>query len=189
MTDLKKWEILNSQWAIDHQWCKVRQDTVRLPNGTIVDDYFVHVRPEIVLVVPVTPDNQIVFVHQYRHGVQEFLLELPAGSFESTQEDAPSAAKRELEEETGYMGGQFIPLITLYDNPVKDTNKIHVFLALEATATGRQQLDPTEEIEIVLIPVEQMRDKIENLEITVSGSLAAIYLALDYLSQVGLTMN
>lgn len=184
MSNLKKWEILDSQWAVDRQWCRVRQDTVKLPNGQIVDDYFVNVRPEIVLIVPITTEREIVFVYQYRHGVQDFLLELPAGSFELPLENALNAAKRELEEETGYISEQYILLTTLYDNPVKDTNKIHIFIALDASATGQQKLDITEEIDVILIPVEEVKDKIKNREIHVSGSLAALFLTLDFLDSV-----
>jgi ADP-ribose pyrophosphatase len=185
MTDLQKWTILHSHPVIDNRWCRVRQDTIQLPDGTIIDDYFVNIRPEIVLVVPLTIDRQFVFIRQYRHGVGEILLEFPAGAMDAGEENSLAAAKREFEEETGYESSPLIPLATLYDNPVKDTNKIHIFLALSATPTGEQKLDITEEIEVVLIPASEIRQKIQAREITVSGSLAALYLALDYLDHGG----
>jgi hypothetical protein len=67
----------------------------------------------------------------------------------------------------------------LYDNPVKDTNRIHIFLALNAIPTGQQKLDVTEEIEVILRPLQEINPQ----EITVSGSLAAFYLARDFLKQ------
>ena len=54
MTNLKKWKLLQSRLVINHQWCQVRQDEVELPNGKIIDDFFVNVRQDIVLVFPVT---------------------------------------------------------------------------------------------------------------------------------------
>src|SRR5919199_1982976 len=152
MNSIQKWKIINSQLVFDNQWCQVRRDEVELPNGKVIDDFFVNVRPDIVLVLAVTPQREIVFVRQYRHGVSEILLELPAGSFNSSRENSQTAAARELEEETGYVAEQMIQLATLYDNPVKDTNKINLFLAENAQPSGRQQLDVTEDIEIVLIP-------------------------------------
>jgi 8-oxo-dGTP pyrophosphatase MutT (NUDIX family) len=183
MTFLKKWQILSSQWVINNRWCRVRQDVVKLPSGIIIDDYFVNVRPEIVLIVPLTSAQELVFVRQYRHGIQEILLEFPAGAVDAEESDLLVAAQRELLEETGYTSSEFISLATLYDNPVKDSNKIHVFLALNALKSGEQNLDITEEIEINLITISQVKKKIFAQEICVSGSVAALYLALDFLER------
>jgi 8-oxo-dGTP pyrophosphatase MutT (NUDIX family) len=183
MTLLQKWTLLHSQYVVNHRWCKVRQDRVQLPSGSIVEDYFVTERPEIALIFPITPQQEVVFVRQYRHGIQEILLELPAGSFDPREEDPFSAARRELEEETGYLAPDLIALTTLYDNPVKDNNRIHLFLARDVVPQGQQNLDPTEEIEVVLVPIAQLHTQIATGEICVAGTLAAIFLGLDYLSK------
>lgn len=146
MKPLKKWKILDSKLVLDHRWCKVRQDKIQLPTGQIVDDFFVNIRPDVALVLPITSNQEIVFVRQYRHGIGEVLLELPAGGFYPDYEDAKVAAARELEEETGYISENLILLATLYDNPVKDTNQIHLFLAENAHPSGKKSLDITEEI-------------------------------------------
>ncbi len=167
--------------VLDNYWCKVRQDEIELPNGQIIDDYFVNVRPEITLILPITSTKEIVFVRQYRHAVGEFLLELPAGLFNPAQESAEAAAIREMQEETGYIAQKVTKIATLYDNPSKDTNKIHLFLAENVIKSGEQKLDITEEIEVVLIPVESVREKILQGEISVSGTVAAISLGLNFL--------
>ncbi|HEY9710572.1 MAG TPA: NUDIX hydrolase [Oculatellaceae cyanobacterium] len=184
MSSIQRWKTINSQLVFDNQWCQVRQDEVELPNGKVIDDFFVNVRPDIVLVLAVTPQREIVFVRQYRHGVSEILLELPAGSFNSQTEDSQRAAARELEEETGYVTQQMIHLATLYDNPVKDTNKIHLFLAENAQPSGTQQLDVTEDVEIVLIPVENALERISTGEVCVCGTIAALFLGLNLMSQM-----
>jgi 8-oxo-dGTP pyrophosphatase MutT (NUDIX family) len=181
MKELKKWKQLRSRLVFDNQWCKVRQDEIQLPTGQIIDDFFVNVRPDIALVVPVTPHQEIVFVRQYRHGVGEILLELPAGAFNPETEEAEAAAAREMTEETGYHCPNLIKLATLYDNPVKDTNTIHVFLGKDAENSGQQILDITEEIEVILVPIDAILDKITQREICVSGSVAAVFLALNHL--------
>ncbi len=147
MNNFKKWHVLKSEMVINHRWCQVRQDEIKLPNGKIIDDFFVVIRPEIALVLPITIHQEIVFVRQYRHGAGEILLELPAGSFDAAKEDAETAAVRELKEETGYVSQKLTKLATLYDNPVKDTNKIHLFLAENVIKIGEQKLDITEDIE------------------------------------------
>ena len=183
MSSIKSWKTINSRLVFDNPWCRVRQDEVELPNGAIIDDYFVNVRPDIVLVLAVTQNREIVFVRQYRHGVGQILLELPGGSLDSQTENSLTAAARELEEETGYVAEQMVQLATLYDNPVKDTNKIYLILAEPAHPSGRQQLDVTEDVEIVLIPVEDVLERISTGEICVCGSIAALFLGLNFLSQ------
>ncbi len=183
MSFIQRWKIISSQLVFDNEWCQVRRDEVELPNGKVIDDFFVNIRPDIVLVLAVTQQREVIFVRQYRHGVSEILLELPAGSFNSQKETSQIAARRELEEETGYVAEQMIQLATLYDNPVKDTNKIHLFLAENAHPAGTQQLDVTEDVEIVLIPVEAVLARISTGEICVCGTIAALFLGLNFLSQ------
>lgn len=182
MTSLKKWQILASQLVFNHRWCQVRQDQVLLPNQLVVDDYFVVERPDVALVLALTSQAEIIFVRQYRHGVQEILLELPGGTFNPAQESPEVAALRELQEETGYTCQTLQKIATLYDNPVKDTNQIHLFLATDAAIAGAQQLDTTEAVEVVLVPQAEVLAKITHGEICVSGTIAALFLGLNLLS-------
>ncbi len=182
MNSIKPWKTIKSKLVFDNKWCRVRQDEVELPSGEIVDDYFINVRPDIVLILAITCDRNVVFVRQYRHGVGEILLELPGGGFNSMEEDSLQAAARELEEETGYVSDHMVSLATLYDNPVKDTNTIHLIMAEQAQPSGIQNLDITEEVEIVLVPIDEIMRKIEQGEICVSGTIAALFLGLKFLS-------
>jgi ADP-ribose pyrophosphatase len=183
--DSKKWQVLRSHLAFNHRWYKVRQDTVQLPNGAIIDDYFLSVRPDVALVLPVTRDRQVVMVRQYRHGAAEVLLELPAGTFDPTQESAEVAAARELREETGYTADRLSPLAILYDNPVKETNKIHLFLAQDVYPVGDQALDLTEDIDVVLIPLQEIHSYLQHGTINVAGTVAALFLGLQALQATG----
>ncbi|KST62640.1 NUDIX hydrolase [Mastigocoleus testarum] len=191
MTNLKKWELLESNMVLDHPYCQVRRDEIRLPNGKVIDDFFVHVKPDVALVLAVTPKREVVFVRQYRHAIGEFFIELPAGGFDPTQEAPEIAAMREMEEETGYSVKNLQKIATLYDRPSKDTNQTHVFFAENAiipeglcgaNATGKQNLDPTEEIEVLLIPVDSILEKINSGKISVMGTVTALLLGLKFLS-------
>jgi 8-oxo-dGTP pyrophosphatase MutT (NUDIX family) len=181
MRALTKWKLLRSRLVLNNKWCQVRQDEIELPSGQIIDDFFVNVRPNIALVFAVTEQQEIVFVRQYRHGVGEILLELPAGSFNPAEESGKSAAIRELAEETGYVAEEILELANLYDNPVKDTNSIYLYFAKNVKLSGFKNLDITEDIEVVLVPVAEVLGKIANREICVSGSIAAIFLGLEFL--------
>ena len=109
------------------------------------------------------------------------MFELPAGTFDPNMEDSLTAARRELTEETGYVAETLTPLAVLYDNPVKDTNQIHLYAAENVTLGGQQQLDDTENIAVVLVPIEEVKSKIISGEICVCGSIAALLLGLDLL--------
>ncbi|MBD2653026.1 NUDIX hydrolase [Synechocystis sp. FACHB-383] len=183
-SNLQKWRICQSRMVLDNPWCRVRQDAVQLPDGTLIDDYFVNVRPEIVMVLAVTPQQEIIFVRQYRHGVQEILLELPAGTFFPDQESPTAAIRRELEEETGYQIVSLLNLGSIYDNPVKDQSRLHLFLAPYVTPTGKKAWDVTEEIEVVLMPIAVVREQIFSGQIRVAGSLAALLLGLEKMAQL-----
>ncbi|MBH8561701.1 NUDIX hydrolase [Nostoc sp. CENA67] len=182
MNKLKKWKTLKSQMVLNHRWCQVRQDEIELPNGKIIDDYFVCIKPEVALILPITSNREVIFVRQYRHAVGDFFIELPAGSFDPSKESAESAAIRELQEETGYTAHRVKKIATLHDKPSKDTNQIHLFLAENVIKIGEQNLDITEEIEILSIPVESILDKIHQGEISVAGTVAALLLGLKFLN-------
>jgi 8-oxo-dGTP pyrophosphatase MutT (NUDIX family) len=184
MSSIKPWKIVSSQTVFDNPWCQVRQDEVQLPKGEVIGDFYVNVRPDIVVILPITPQKEIVFVRQYRHAVGQILLELPAGTFNPKTEDKQIAAARELEEETGYIAPQLIQLAKVYDNPVKDTNEIYLFLAENVQPASTQQLDATEDIEVVVLPIEEALAKISTNEICVSGTIAALFIGLRFLSEV-----
>jgi 8-oxo-dGTP pyrophosphatase MutT (NUDIX family) len=177
LSSIDKWEVLRSHLVLDNPWCRIRQDEVKLPNGQVIPDFFVRVKPDIALTIPVTTDGNVVFVRQYRHGVGKILLELPAGRFQREQESAQSAACRELQEETGYLASHWQQLAVLHDNPVNDTNSIYVFLARGAYVGSDRALDSTEDIEIVTVPTSQVRDRLLAGDIDVAGSVAALGLA------------
>ncbi|MGB3636620.1 MAG: NUDIX hydrolase [Rivularia sp. (in: cyanobacteria)] len=179
MTNLEKWKILQSNMALNHPWCKVRQDKIELPNGQVIDDYFVYIRPDVAIILPITEDREIVFVKQYRHAIGDFFIELPAGGFNPEQESGEFAAIRELEEETGYVASKVKKIATFYDKPSKDTNQLHLYLAENVAKTGKLKLDITEEIEVILIPIDAVVSKIVKGEICVAGTVAALFLGLN----------
>src|ERR1700733_14051622 len=102
MKSIQKWKRLKTEVALNNKWCTVHKDTVELPAGKIIDDYFVHIRPDVVLVFPITADGKVIMVRQYKHGAKEILLEFPGGIVDTSEDSVHAAALRELREETGY---------------------------------------------------------------------------------------
>ncbi len=79
---IKKWEILEIEDLSPSKWLSVFRHTVKLPNGKIIDDFYVYQSSDAVMVLPITKDGKVVFVRQYKHGSGEITVELPAGMIE-----------------------------------------------------------------------------------------------------------
>jgi 8-oxo-dGTP pyrophosphatase MutT (NUDIX family) len=125
-------------------------------------------------VVAITPDKKIVLVKQYRHGTDELTLELPGGAVH-IGEDSLLAAQRELVEETGFTAKEWKLIGEVDANPAFMINNCKTYLALDAVKTHSQNLDPLEEIEVVLKNVDDIKPMIKTREITHSLIIAALF--------------
>ena len=96
----QEWNVISQKKLVDSQWYKLNIETVRLPSGKVLDDYYVREGMNAVLIVPRTHEGKFLLVRQYKHGAQQSVIEFPAGKIDAG-ESALIAAKRELYEETG----------------------------------------------------------------------------------------
>ncbi len=172
------WKTLRSELVFTHRWYQLRRDHVVLPTGQELDDYFVSVRPHVVLVFCLTTDQQVVLVRQYKHAAADIFLELPGGVVDADESSPLAAARRELLEETGYATDEMELLAEVTDNPTKDTNRIYFFLARNARRVAEQDLDETENIEVLTVPLAQVEALVLSGQIRVAGSIALCLLAL-----------
>lgn len=180
---IRPWRVLESTVVFDEPWCRLRQDRVELPDGTVLDDYYVSVRADIVVIVAVADDGTVPLVRQYKHGVQSITLEFPAGAF-SGEENALDAAQRELAEETGWTGETFNAVGVFFDDATKNTNRVHVVVATGATGAETQRLDATEQsagLDVVEVQVDALKALLDAGEIAAQSSVAAGYRALSWL--------
>ncbi len=176
--NIQPWKILDSEFALDHPWYRVRRDTVELPDGKIIDDFHLSIRPEVVLVFPVTTSGEVILVRQYKHGSQQILLEFPGGIFADPGEEPVAAAARELAEETGYTTDRYRSLGQLWDDPAKQNNRLHLFLAEGVQRTVETRFDETEFIELELVPLARIPEMVAGGEIRTAGAVALAYKAM-----------
>lgn len=153
---IEKWKTLDSKYIIQRPWATLRVDTMQLPNGVIKDEYYVLEYPTWVNMIGITAQNTILFVKQYRHGARDIFVELPAGVVE--EGEAPEvAAKRELLEETGYSFQHIEYICKLYANPATSGNLTHTYLLTGGVKVQDQELDNSEDIEVVEMSIEEAK--------------------------------
>ena len=181
--EIRPWKVLESEFALDHPWYRVKRETVELPDGKVIDDFYYSVRPEVVLVFPVTEKGEVVMVEQYKHGARQILLEFPGGIFTHPEEPPAEAAVRELVEETGCTARELTPLGIAWDDPAKQNNRLHLFLATGVTATAQQRLDDTEFIRLHHFPLASIPDMVMSGKICTAGAIALAFRAVQALGQ------
>jgi len=172
------WEVLESREDRTYGLFSVQIHKSRSPRTGNVHEFQVLSSYDWVAVIAVTPDNQVIMVRQYRHGSGKLSLEPPGGLVKEGQSPDRSG-REELEEETGYVSSRWELLGCMEPMPALFTNHFYVYLARDATPTGRVNPDETEEVQTVLVPVGSVRDLIRTGRITSSVMIAALHLFLD----------
>ena len=155
-------------------------EDVTLPNGSRTELAMVR-HPGSTAVVPLFEDGTVLMERQYRHAVGKYLLEIPAGTLEPG-ESPLICAKRELEEETGYVAEQFVEICRVDIIPAYSDEKIHVFLA-RGLKQSEQKLDKDEIIEIVNYPLNETLEMIEQGQINDAVTILALQRAWFYLQK------
>ena len=154
----------------------VQKDTIKLPNEkTATRELIRHIGA--VCVVPVTDDGKVIVERQFRYPIDSVITEIPAGKLDSKDEDRLHAIKRELREETGYEASEWVDMGVYYPAPAYSDEKINMYLARGLTK-GERRLDEDEFLNIVAIPIEELRDDIMSGKITDGKTQVAILKAI-----------
>ena len=178
-----KWKTLSSKYLFKDTWFTVRQDTCEAPDGRIITPYYVYEFPTWVTALAVTEDRQVVMVKQYRHAIEETIIEIPGGCVDDTDKNLEEAIARELMEETGYSFSKYEYLGKISPNPSTNNNWMHMFLATGGKKVSEQSLDHNEEIEVVLLSIDELKKLINNHEILQAMHATTIFYALQKLNE------
>lgn len=177
------WKRTDSQRVADYGIFRVRKDTSISPRTGRALGFVVLECPDWVNVIPVTPEGEVVFIHQYRHGIEGMTLEIPGGAVDGRDTHPCEAARRELREETGYDAEEYVYLGYTTPNPAFQNNRCHAVLARNARPATEPKFDPGEDIANELIPLDQVREYIHTGQITHALVVAAFYLYESWLKQ------
>ncbi|MBR2422866.1 MAG: NUDIX hydrolase [Oscillospiraceae bacterium] len=150
----------------------VFKDTVQLPNGNPATRELIrHVGA--VGVIPVTEDGKVIVERQFRYPLGRVITEIPAGKLDSFSEDRLSAAKRELEEETGYTADEWIDMGDYYPTPAYCDERITLYLA-RGLHQGQRHLDEDEFLNFEAVPLSQLVEDVMEGRITDGKTQVAV---------------
>ena len=158
MSDDLAWQTLDSETDYACPGFSVRRDDVRFPDGT-EDEYHTVEEADSVVVIPFTPEDEVVVIEEWRQAVGRVSRGFPAGGIESGDHDLATTAHRELTEETGYVADEVEHLLTVEPmNGLVDT-EFHYFVATDCLENGQRDLDHNESIRVDLTTWEHLRNR------------------------------
>lgn len=171
---MNKWRVKSSENLIENRWIGVSKDSVELPNGMSIDDFYVVRISDAAAIVAVTPEKNIILKKEYKYACDEELIEIPAGMFEPEEHDGLIVAKRELLEETGYESDDWTYFGDTVESSSKLTNRMHIYLALDCCKVAEQKLDATEELSVLVVSMEKAVEMVMRNEIKCNSSAHGI---------------
>ena len=178
---IKKWKKKSSKDLLENKIFKMREDLVTSPKLKTDHNVWVMEVPAWVNIIPITPQNDVVLVDQYRFGSEKSSLEIPGGMVDPG-EDPKEAAIRELLEETGFVGKKVIEIGRVESNPAIMSNYTYTYLALDCEEKSSQKLDGTEDIEIIKKHISEIPNLIRNRDIEHALVISAFHFYNLYLS-------
>jgi len=168
---------LSSQLIYDGRAVKLRVDVVQMPDGRETTREIVeHI--DCIAVIALDADDNVLLVSQFRKAVEKELLEIPAGGIDG-DEDAETAVRREMQEETGYLPRKVERLGGFYSAPGYCSEYLHLFLATDLVPSQLYAED-TESISLVRMPVSQIPQLLASGSLCDAKSIAGLSMFLNY---------
>ena len=168
------WTWISSKILTTCRIFTVKQEIYRSPRTDKEHEFYLLDSGDWVNVIPLTSDEKVILVKQFRFGTKDFSLEIPGGMLDDGEPPA-QAARRELLEETGYAGDEPILLGMVHPNPAIHTNRCYSYLIRNVTFNHPPRQDSTEDIEVQIVPLAEIPRLIRDGRITHALVIAAFY--------------
>jgi ADP-ribose pyrophosphatase len=178
----KRLKKLSEEVVHENVWWTYKHDTYEKPNGE-PGDYYYGDTTGVAMVIPVCEDGKIALALQYRYLAGKQSIEFPAGGIKENQ-DVLEAAKQELFEETGWVAEDYTKIGVFEPMPGRFRNTTHVYIA-HVVEQHDQQLDDTEDIEVLYRRPDEIVDMIRRGDIFDGLTLSAWALAQNYMLSHG----
>jgi ADP-ribose pyrophosphatase len=175
-----EWKVVKSEKLFSAPWLNVRKDVCELPDGRKHSDYYILEYPDWATAFALTEDNKVLMVRQYRHGLGVISMELPGGVIDNNEQPIDAVA-RELMEETGYKFDTIEEIGKVSPNPATSTNYMHMFLARGGKKVSEQKLDATEDVEVLVYTIEELKQLIRENKMVQSLHVTTAFYALNKL--------
>ena len=159
---IKPWPIIETSEGPDMGLFSVRVNRCRSPRTGEEHDFYVIDFPDWVQIVPITPENKVVMISQYRHGCGRTFLELPGGLIDNDDPSPQETATRELLEETGYRAKDLVLLAKTYPQPAVLNHSGFTYVAKGVERVTEPALDAAEDIEVCLVDLQRVPEMIRN---------------------------
>ena len=178
-----EWKTCSSEYIHKGPWATLRSDKCEMPNGKIIEQYYVLEYPDWANAVALTQDNKIIMVRQYRHAAKITALEIPGGVIEDG-EDPEAGMRRELLEETGYQFNEVELISTIYPNPSTSNNRTFCYLAKGGIKVQEQNLDEHEEIAVEEYTIAEVKQLLADNQIPQALHCTGLFYALMKLGEL-----
>ena len=174
----KKWASLTKESILDkNPWFEVYSESLLLPDGEVIPEYFRIEMPHYAAVFAVTNDKKIIILRSYRHAIGEVTLTVPGGMIEKG-ESPLQGIKRELLEETGFVAKEWEPLGGFVGNSTRGCGTYHLFFATGAKSVQKPDSGDLEELELLLWTPEEVEKAIDDKKVLSLGVLSMLLLGL-----------
>ncbi len=170
---MARWKKKGSREIASSSIFTMREDDVVLPDDTEIA-YTIIDFPDFACVLPVYEDK-FVLIRNYRYPIDESVLEVPAGLIDEG-ETPEETAVRELEEETGYLIEDMEKLCTYHPIASLNTQTAHLFIG-DAEPGGCKKRDPAEDMEVVLLPIDEVYKMLDQGELSHPHTMLALFYA------------
>jgi len=159
MSGLRPWTVKTRRKIADGRVFEAYEVLSQSPYDQSLHPFYLLRAGDWVNVIPLTADERVILVRQWRHGSRSFTLEVPGGLVEGGR-DPLAAAREELVEETGHRASTWESLGQVNPNPALFDNRLHTFMATDLSRVGPVTITETERTEVELVSLAEVPDLI-----------------------------